>query len=162
MLCNNTFIIGEGNGIPYAHIGHQEEEEKVSKIQELVEDVKETIVKVVSKGKSKAKKFLSGMRRKKPQPSPTRRLLFGEIDTDSASSLNSELGGRSLSPQDSSSFSAAEKDHWVKGLLWFYGVSSQFVAAVYVTPPHGEDHFPSGEKSCAVSFLSIRQRRCHS
>lgn len=158
VLCNNTFITGEGNGTPYTHINHHHTQEiKQRKLQKLVDDVKERVGKIVSRGKAKAKKMLKGIRGETPQQGgPTRRLLFGEIDTDSASSINSVLGGRTLSPHGSERFVPVEKDHWVKGLLWFYGVSSRFGSGVYVaSSPSEKEKCGSGrEKMCSVSLPS--------
>lgn len=50
--------------------------------------------------------------RQVPPPSP-KRILFGEIDADSASFSGS------------SSITVIERDNWAKGLLWYHGVAAQ-------------------------------------
>ena len=86
----------------------------------LVGRIKDKFGSALEKGKGSLRSVRMVFERKKASP-PAKRLLFGEIDTDSASSLAS---AGVLSNKGSSS-SNVEKDCWVKGLLWYYGVAGQ-------------------------------------
>ena len=146
VVCHNAFMRGEGRigrGVPYSDIQYRDEEEEEeeetmgSKIAEVVEAAREKVEKLASRVKT-AFSSLKGSKKAqvKPQqqPAATKRLLFGEIDTDSASSTGS--AGRTLSLSTSSFNVVMEKDCWIKGLLWFYGVGSTFSSSSFSSSAH--------------------------
>lgn len=131
-----------GVAIPYSDIFYlddepdTEAEPRPSKMTEAVLDVKEKVVSAIHHVKALFKSIKPSKTRSKPQKTAaTKRLLFGEVDTDSASSIMSSdergRGGTVSSSRRASYLDvvAVEKECWIKGLLWFYGVRSTFASS---------------------------------
>lgn len=128
LLCDETF--GEGSdveGVDFVDIVMASEKATVSRRSVFLENTKTKVKTIFSKGKTHARKFVAAVKPRKTmqQAAPAKRLLFGEIDTDSASSLAS-VGLTLQASKKSPSTSIVEKNDWVNSLLWYYGVSSQF------------------------------------
>jgi hypothetical protein len=125
VVCHNTFVSGEGRGgVGYADAQRRVAEPEPSRREKLMEGAREEFSKLKKLGRETIDKVLTVVKTKqKKKPQPQKRLLFGEIDADSASSL-----GIRVSQAENGSIVASEdmRDAWVKGLLWYYGAATQF------------------------------------